>query len=162
MSQGNHKSYFGHKNSNWKGGQRPTPEGRVRVYCPEHPHTINGRYVYRYRLVMEKKLGRFLLPTEIVHHINGDRSDDRIENLRLEVTDEHMRLHQRQRITEGRGYDPDTHKRCRLCLQILSRDRFSPSCKENPNKRSSLCKDCASESQRERRMKKHGRLPKGD
>jgi len=36
-----------------------------------------------YREIMEISLGRKLTPTEIVHHINGDHNDNRIENLQL-------------------------------------------------------------------------------
>lgn len=46
-------------------------------------HKINGKSILEHRIVMEKYLGRELLVTENVHHINGDTLDNRLENLEL-------------------------------------------------------------------------------
>lgn len=57
---------------------------------------IGGRYVFQYRLLMEKRIGRLLLPNEEVHHINGIKTDDREENLKIEISHEHHLLHGEQ------------------------------------------------------------------
>jgi len=78
----------------WRGGRVRTAKGYILVYAPDHPNRISGAYVREHRLVMEKILGRFLSPTEVVHHINGIKDANESENLKLfESTGEHSRMH---------------------------------------------------------------------
>jgi hypothetical protein len=67
-------------------------KGYVLAYAPDHPCATNRGYVYEHRLVMERELGRFLRRDEHVHHRNGKRWDNRIENLERLDASEHARL----------------------------------------------------------------------
>jgi hypothetical protein len=88
------KSEFkGPSSANWRGGRQKI-RGYVRVYAPDHhslQHKPHGRrYVLEHRLVMEQALGRPLEPHERVHHVNGVKDDNRIENLELWTTGHSM------------------------------------------------------------------------
>lgn len=72
----------GDRHPGWKGGTTIGNNGYVRQYAPDHPHA-NGKYMMQHRLVMEAHLGRYLDPSEVVHHRNGVTSDNRIENLEV-------------------------------------------------------------------------------
>ncbi len=82
---------------NWKGGKKKNG-GYITIFSPTHPYANKRKYVLEHRLIMEKHTGRVLLPTEVVHHINGIKNDNRIENLMLFSNHrEHMGLHRKQR-----------------------------------------------------------------
>lgn len=70
---------LGDKNPHWKGGQYYF-RGYVFVLAPEHPKA-HKRYIKRARLILEQKLGRYLLDGHEPHHRNGIKDDDHPENL---------------------------------------------------------------------------------
>ena len=84
----------GEQNCFWKGGRSLDADGYVLLKCPKHPHANRNGYVREHRLLMEKKIGRYLHREEIVHHIDGDKSNNSIENLELHSSNgEHLREH---------------------------------------------------------------------
>lgn len=90
--EGNHQ--FGLRGAErgraWKGGKRISSWGYVLI------NVGYKDYQFEHRLVMERELGRKLLPTEHVHHINEVRTDNRIENLLLLSEGEHVAHHNKQ------------------------------------------------------------------
>ena len=73
----------GKNHPSWKNGRIKEKEGYIYIRKPEHPNSNATGYVFEHRLVMEKYLDRYLEPEEEIHHINGIKDDNRIENLRL-------------------------------------------------------------------------------
>lgn len=65
----------------------------IKVLAPDHPYADKHGYVLEHRLVVEQKLGRLLKRSEIVHHINHVKHDNRLENLIVMSQTAHARLH---------------------------------------------------------------------
>jgi hypothetical protein len=76
----------GDKAKGWKGGRVTNSDGYIKILAgADHPFVCmaKGRplYILEHRLVMARHLGRPLKESEIVHHLNGIRKDNRFENL---------------------------------------------------------------------------------
>jgi len=72
--------YKGSDHWKWRNGHSRC-NGYETIRIPKHPYANKRGYVYEHRRIMERHLGRWLNPNERVHHINGDKLDNRIENL---------------------------------------------------------------------------------
>lgn len=67
----------------WQKYSPSIEKGYRKIYMPSHPNATKHGMIMEHRLVMEQIIGRYLEKHETVHHKNGDRLDNRPENLEL-------------------------------------------------------------------------------
>jgi hypothetical protein len=96
-NKGNHNYPKGSGVHNWKGG-KAISNGYVNIFVGIEKG--KRKYILEHRLVMEMKIGRSLLDSEIVHHINEIKSDNRIENLQIMSRAEHASHHALERTQQ--------------------------------------------------------------
>ncbi len=86
----------GENASSWKGGRTKTSKGYINITLQPDDFffsmTRQSNKVLEHRLVMAQHLGRCLHQWELVHHLNGIKDDNRIENLQLVTDDRHYQI----------------------------------------------------------------------
>lgn len=90
------EKYVGENATAWKGGRRIAYNGYAMV-------RVGRTYIREHHVIMEKQIGRKIGFNEVVHHVNGIKTDNRIENLVLLLKADHSKLHDRERKRNEKG-----------------------------------------------------------
>lgn len=94
----------GDEHNSWTGGKHVSNK-RVFIYAPDHLGGKNGIYIQESILVAEKVLGKYLPNGTIIHHIDGNPSNNESKNLVIcEDKKYHNILHRRKRAYEACGH----------------------------------------------------------
>ncbi len=123
--------------------------GYIYLKRRDHPNCGKQGYVAEHRIVMEEYLGRHLTKKEVVHHINDNREDNRIENLKLfESHGQHTKLAHPEIYIDvaaiNKGKKPPNYARKSHICKMCGREFLV-----NPNRNRKYCKkECYWESKK--------------
>lgn len=104
----------GERSGRWKGGRFKNDGGYYMILAKEHPYANALGYVREHRLIMEKYLGRYLLPHEVIDHINGIKVDNRLENLRIVTASQNTKYWWQKRKGKGFRHTEETKRKMAL------------------------------------------------
>lgn len=85
--------------------RRQDRHGYIKIYAGNHPFADGRKMILEHIAIAEVSIGRRLLPTEVVHHKNHNKTDNRLENLEIMERTAHCILHGNQWMSRTRGKD---------------------------------------------------------
>lgn len=86
-------AHKGEKGSNWNGGKTTNYKGYRLIHMPEHHRADTRGYVMEHIFVFEKETGITIPDNCCIHHLNGKKNDNEIENLCMMTKSAHTKLH---------------------------------------------------------------------
>lgn len=107
----------GKNNHRWNGGKTKDKHGYIKILKPNHPMSDSKGYVYKHRFIMSEAVGRILTRQDVVHHIDGNITNNSIKNLQLMTHKEHKSLHGKKQ--SNLPLNKKYKKECCVCNTII-------------------------------------------